>query len=294
LVIVNMATPAGEPEQKGLVCGEPSRRRDVLLRCLAVKDPEMLPPLRQAFACAEAAGAVPFEVIAGAPFGRYGARITFRPGPGAEPRELARAFGLDGHPWGAPAWVGVRVLPGGAVHAKAYHTLDALDDRFTLPAGLPTGLQPVMAALDLPDRGLGSGAKELYLCLGPDRSWTSFVKTAVAALGEVEAGEMLFSPHPRPSEGGFCLSLRWREGELTTLSLYATQRSLPPDDEIRRAWIAGMDGEDREVYEAALAGVRDLGRLPASHAWHGMLAWTLERGGGWQRAASLRVPGSQA
>jgi hypothetical protein len=223
-------------------------------------------------------------VIAGAPFRRYGARVTFRPVKKARP--LAAAFGLDGHPWGDPTWVGIRVRPDGGLQAKAYHRLEKLDGRFVLPPGLPAGLRPVMAALH-------EGALELYLRLGPAaRSWASFVAAVTQAAGS--GVDIPFSPLPRPAEDGFCLSLRWQDGALTSLSLFADQRSLPGDEEIRRAWPEGMDDFDRSAYEAALAAVRGLGRLPASHAWHGMLAWTLERspdgGGSWHRAASLRVP----
>ncbi|HYG62648.1 MAG TPA: hypothetical protein VEL74_08705 [Thermoanaerobaculia bacterium] len=277
-----MATPAGEPDEKGF---------DLLLRCLAVPEPTVLPPLAEAFHRAADAGGAPFEVIAGAPFRRYGARVTFR--PTGEAGSLAAAFGLDSHPWGDPTWVGIRVRPDGSVQAKAYHRLEGslgrLDGRFVLPPGLPAGLRPVMAALH-------EGSRELYLRLGPAApSWTSFAAAVGAAL-EMNGIEkdLPFSPPPRPAEDGFCLSLRWQDGALTTLSLFADQRSLPGDGEIRRAWPEGMDETDRNAYEAALAAVRGLGRLPPSHAWHGMLAWTLElspEGSGfWHRAASLRVP----
>jgi hypothetical protein len=53
-----------------------------------------------------------------------------------------------------------------------------------------------------------------------------------------------------------------------------------------------MDEAERSAYEAALAGVRQLGR-PGPRgmaARHALLGWTWERGGGWHRAASLRLP----
>ena len=105
--------------------------------------------MKRAFAC----GATPFEVIAGAPFERYGARVTFEH---ASPGTLAREFGLDGHPWGAPRWVGVRVAPGGELRVKAYHPVERLDARFELPSEWPGDLHPIMASLD-------GDAIEIYL-----------------------------------------------------------------------------------------------------------------------------------
>ncbi len=240
----------------------------------------LLVPLREATGLALAAGAVPFEVIAGTPFARYGARITFR--AGGDPAGLATTLGLAEHPWGLPTWIGLRARLDGAVHVKAYHPPERLDrQRFALPAGLPEGLAPVMAALD------GDSA-ELYLRLLPHQSWTSFVAAALAPLGGA-ADVPAFSPHPKPADGGFCLSVRWVGGAPAAVSLYADQRSLPGDAAVRRAWAEGMDETERGAYEAALAGVRSLGDVGATRARHGMLAWTRERGGGWHRAASLRV-----
>src|ERR1700682_1756281 len=122
-------------------------------RCLAAASPETLSQLGAALKRAFACGATPFEVIAGAPFERYGARVTFEH---ASPGPLAREFGLDGHPWAAPRWVGVRVAPGGELRVKAYHPVERLDARFELPSEWPGDLHPIMASLD-------GDAIEIYL-----------------------------------------------------------------------------------------------------------------------------------
>lgn len=226
---------------------------------------------------AAASGAVPFEVIAGTPQARYGARLTFR--PRGDPRPLAAAFGFAEHPWGVPAWVGVRVYPDGTVQAKAYHRLRRLDSRFELPPGLPPGFHPVMASLN-------QGAIELYLRFAPAVAWSAFAAVCTAPLA---APECAFVPHPRPTPYGYCLSLRWCDQQLTAVSLFADERCLPDDATVRDGWSRGMDDPERSAYEMALAGVRSLGARGRG-AWHALLGWTFERGGGWHRAASLRVP----
>ncbi len=224
-----------------------------------------------------AAGGRPFEVIAGTPNIRYGARITFSPAAG-DPRQLAAAFGLERHPWGIPAWIGIRVLQTGA-RAKAYHKFTRLDDRFALPANFPADFYPVMASLD-------GDATEVYLRARSPRPWDSFAAVCTAPLG---GGEFDFAPRPRSAPHAFCLSLRWCRKRLTAISLYADYHALPDEQSTRSAWIAGMTESDARAYEMALIGVRSLGRLRRG-AWHAMLAWTLEDNGDWHRSASLRVP----
>jgi hypothetical protein len=136
-----------------------------------------------------------------------------------------------------------------------------------------------MAALD-------GTAVELYLRLAQARSWTSFVSACTAPFGG--AGHR-FSPHPRPAGRAFCLSLRRDQRGLSAVTVYADDRALPDDQEIRRAWTEGMDQAERTAYELALAGVRSLGPRPR-RGWHAMLGWTVERDGSRHRAASLRVP----
>ena len=234
---------------------------------------------------------IAFEVLAGTPGSRYGPRITVR--PAGDRRALAGAAGLASHLWGPPDWVGLRVRGDGTVGAKAYHRLRRSDPegsstgwfavpggRFPVPAGLPAGLYPVMAALDGP-------TVELYLRLAEARSWTSFVSASMASLG---GPGHPFSPHPRPVDRAFCLSLRRDDRGLSAVTVYADHRALPDDREVRRAWAEGMDEAERSAYELALAGVRSLGPRPR-RGWHAALGWTLERDRGWHRAASLRVPG---
>src|SRR6266542_1740758 len=129
LVMVSMATPDSE-RLTGPMDGPPSppplpeprtHRLDTLLACLTLQFPRNLPSLRRAVKTAIRGNGVPFEVIAGAPISRYGARLTF--GATGNRWDLARALGLAGHPWGAPTFVGIRVLADGTLHAKPYHRL---------------------------------------------------------------------------------------------------------------------------------------------------------------------------
>ena len=116
----------------------------MLLQCLTFDSPDDTSSLRMSIGNVCNFRVVPFEVIAGTPRERYGARMTFRAtGPNAE---LAAAFGLQNHPWGDPDWVGFRFGRGGARKVKAYHRLKDVS-RFRLPSGLPAPLYPVMAAL---------------------------------------------------------------------------------------------------------------------------------------------------
>lgn len=271
--------------------GKPEGPYALLARCLSASNQrfDTLLHLREAMERAFAAGALPFEVISGTPARRYGARITLT--LGAQPARVAAAFGLEQHPLGIPTWIGLRVRDGGSVRVKAYHRMgpSQLDEswRQRLPAGLPEGLVPVMAALD-------GDARELYLRLQPACPWRSFAAVCTDLLG-VEHEAFPFAPEPRPEEGAFGVSLRWQQEPLAAVTLYADFRALPDDAGVRESWVPGLDPEDRRAYELALGGVRSLGAA-GLRPWHTMLAWTLDVGGDrnhrghWHRAASLRVP----
>jgi hypothetical protein len=223
-------------------------------------------------------GAVPFEVIAGAPFARYGVRVTFQH---QSPAALARVFGFETHAWGAPDWVGVRVRPDGTLVKKAYHRLEVLDGRFTLPAGWPGDLYPIMASLD-------GDAVEVYLRKWNQCSFDAFAERCLAVLGPASPRPQAV-PYPRPRDHAFCVSLRRERGRVAAVSLYADWRALPRDSEIEQSWSEGLGDEDRTRYRLAVAGVRSLGFLPLGN-WHAMLAWTVEADGELHRAVSLTVP----
>jgi hypothetical protein len=253
-------------------------RWSVLANCLTISCPAASGHLERQIELATAAGARPFEAIAGAPAARYGARVTFTAPPTAR-RQMAVAFGMEHHPWGLPSWVGVRVSPTGLVRLKPYHRLTQLDDRFPMPDGMAADLYPVMAALD-------GNATEVYLRAREIRPWDSFVAGCLAPIG---GGVYPFAPRPRPAAHAHCVSLKWERGVLAAISLYADHRALPDDPTTGLQWAAGLDPDDARSYETALAGVRSLGRLRRG-AWHAMLAWTIEANGQWHRAVSLRVP----
>jgi len=225
------------------------------------------------------AGGVPFEVIAGAPAGRYGARVTFRSHRGCEDA-VARALGTTVHPWGTPDWMGVRVHPDGRVHCKPYHRVVELDDRFAVVTPFTGTLYPVMASQD-------NGETELYLRQSHASDWSAFVDRCLAPLTTRSPFTFALSPHH--AADSFCVSMRWRGSRIDAISVFAADRSLPSDRDIAGAWVAGLDDDDRDAYEAALGGVRSIGPRPR-HGWHAMLAWTLEADGRFHRAVSLRVP----
>jgi hypothetical protein len=177
-----------------------------------------------------------------------------------------------------PDWVGVRLSRSAGLKVKAYHRLTDVS-RFPLPAGLPAPLYPVMAALH-------ENTVEVYLRLGAGCPWTEFVQRCCGTLEEVNRP---FSPHPRPVEHAFGLSLCWQSEQLTAVSVFANYRALPDDETIASRWSEGMTERERTAYELALAGVRSLGRR-TFRGWHTMLGWTLESDGSWHRAASLYVP----
>lgn len=250
-------------------------------RCLTATSPETLPHLAAALKRAFACGATPFEVIAGAPFAHYGARVTFE--HRTSPETLAHEFALDRHPWGTPRWVGVRVKAGGELRAKAYHLVERVDERFELPPEWPRDLHPVMASLD-------GDAVEIYLRKQGACGFAAFATQCLAPLGLAPPEA---APSPRPHEDSFCVSLRRERGCVSAISLYADWRALPGDAEIEGIWSGSLDVADRMPYQLAVAGVRSLGFLPTGN-WHAMLAWTAEANGERHRAVSLSVPPSAA
>lgn len=244
-------------------------------------------PLAHALQQACALGATPFEVIAGTPIDRYGPRVTLI--PGSSPTAVAALFGLQDHPFGIPSWIGLRIRGDGQLHAKAYHTfapsLDGPgpDGSWPIPSSLPTGLVPVLAARD-------GDACELYLRLKDRCSWLRFVRACLSPLNIESAArsDIPFSPLPQPAEGAFCVSLRWQQRGLSAITLYADQRALPDDAQVRTQWSLDMTAEEQQAYTMALNAVRASG--PRRAPWHAMLAWSIDAKGQWQRAASLRVP----
>lgn len=243
----------------------------------------LLPALQHACAL----GATPFEVIAGTPVARYGPRVTLIAGP--SPTALAAHWGLHDHPYGPASWIGLRIQQDGQLHAKAYHKFSpeligpGADGGWPLPAALPVGLVPVMAARD-------GDAYELYLRLKDRCSWADFSKACLALL-PTEADALTsssFSPWPQPAAGAFCVSLRWQHRHLSAITLYADQRALPDDAQVRAQWSCDMSEHERHAYEMAFHAVRGSG--PRRAPWHAMLAWSVDVKGQWHRAASLRVP----
>ena len=236
-----------------------------------------LPVVRDALDRAASADARPFELIAGAPLSRYGARLTFVARRTA--MKLAEAFGVAGHPWGIPAWVGVRVRSDGSRAIKAYHRVTVHEGFPPLPDSFPRDLYPVMASLAGDD-------VELYLRCRTSCAWGTFAASCLAPLA-APAGA--FAPRPRPAEHAFCVSVRWTRGLLTAVTLYADHRGLPDERTTEREWAAGLDAEAERSYRAALATVHELRgrRGPVVHA---MLAWSVDGNGVWQRAASIALP----
>jgi hypothetical protein len=231
-------------------------------------------------------GAVPFEVVSGTPFSRYGARVTFRE-IGASVGGLGRAFGFEQHPWGPPRWVGLRARSGGPLRAKAYHALGRLDERFELPREWPRDVYPIMASLDAGAAPDGGDVVELYLRKSGACSFRDWAAACLAPLGV--APPERFDPPPRPRACAFCVGLKRERGRISAITVYADWRALPHDDEVERVWRASLDGADREAYDLAIAGVRSTGFLPRKN-WHAMLAWTFEANGEHHRAVSLTVP----
>ena len=247
-----------------------------LAQCLTASAPETFPDLSGALERACASGATPFEVIAGAPVARYGARVTLQH---ASRETLARAFALDAHPWGTPRWIGIRASPGRPLRVKPYHLVDRLDARFDLPADWPDDLYPLMASLD-------GGAVEIYLRKKHACGFRAFATRCFAPLAVAPPA---MEPTPRPLDDAFGVSLRREDGRITAVSVYANWRALPRDRDVERIWSASLEPQDRAAYELALAGVRSLGFLPSGN-WHAMLAWTADAAGEHHRAVSLSAP----
>jgi len=253
----------------------------LLVRCLAAAatDARSLTELERSVYLAIAGGAIPFEVVAGTPAACHGVRISFA--TGKDPRTVAARLGVADHPWGIPAWIGLRAFPEGRLDVKPYHRAADVPDMPRAPPGLPAGLRPVMASR-VDDR------VELYLELAPACAWTTFVAEVSALFAPDQAPA--FSPHPRPAERGFGISLRWHGQELRAVSLFARGAALPDDHELRARWSLGMDAVELRAYELALAAVRSLGPRAPGRRWHAMVSWTWEREAGWRRAVSLRLP----
>jgi hypothetical protein len=244
---------------------------------LTAGHPDALPSLRRTVGALQAAGGLPFEVIAGTPAGRYGARLTFR--AGADTRALARAAGLAGHPWGTPDWVGVRTSPDGATRCKGYHRRPPRLGITTVHRGLPPGADPVMAARD-------GDALEVYAMWPGERSWSSFVTQCLAPLGLIDVPA--FAPLPQAAARGFAASARHDGDVLTAVTLYAFPPSLPGDDEaVLASWSAGMAHDERAHLAQSVAAAQSLAEQPGRLV--GLLAWTFDRQGAAGRAMSLRV-----
>jgi hypothetical protein len=218
--------------------------------------------------------ALPFEAVVGTPAQRYGPRLTFRPADGGRFTRLAT---VAGHPWGAPDWVGLRVRDGRPrlkLYFSSVRELTAPDP----PAPAPGDLYPVMAAAE-------GDRVEVYWRCRRAVGWRAFAERCAALIG---AEPPDCQPLPRPGEQGFALSVTRTRAEITSVTVFADHRCLPDDAETARAWTAAMPEPEQRYYEAALGGVRAFGpRHP--HGWHGMLGWTMERGGAQHRAASLLV-----
>lgn len=219
--------------------------------------------------------ATPFELVTGVPHMYFGARVTFV--VPSEPDDFLTAFGLAGHPWGIPAWVGLRVASAGLI-AKCYHRLGHIPGMH-FRSELMNRFQPVMISLH-------SGRQEYYLRMRGSASWEEF---ALECLAPLPAKPPQFSIIPRATDSSFCLSVQTRGEVIEAITLFADHRSLPDDDTIFRLWRAGMTSEDAAAYELAYAAIRSCGTRRLG-SWHAMLSWTVDRSGEWRRAASLRFP----
>lgn len=251
-----------------------------LARCLnfgSAAAPQFETALEKAFML----GAHPFEVTAGTPRARYGARMTFY--PPAEKSEFLATFGLTGHPWGPPVSVGLRTNDKGELVIKAYHRL-VPPINFSFHEKLNQHMTPALAALH-------QNATETYFEYTGSSPWDEFVRLCLTSLGAAPP-EVDFQPHPRYSPRAFFASVLSREGEVKVITVHADYPSLPDDETISRLWTLDMSDTEREAYELTLAAVRSCGaRMFGS--WHSTLAWTFERGGVWHKAASLHFPANR-
>lgn len=256
----------------------PTERRSILARCLGAAQRETVPHLLEGLERALGAGAQPFEVIAGSPHHRYGARITFSASSPSTCRRLEDACGLEPHPWGDWSWVGLRVHPEGNTEWKRYHTVNQLRLSLDPPDAAPPGLVPVMASLH-------NGEVETYYRLPSPTEWPPFAEGCAALVGAVPPATAI---RPRPAADAFCLSVRQHQGRVRAVTIFADDRALPDEPSLAAAWRSELPPEDRASYDATLMAVRAAGRRPA-RGWHAMLAWAIDAGGLTARAVSLRL-----
>lgn len=254
----------------------------ILFDTLSLNTGASLGDMRVAFERAVAAGARPFEAVAGAPHRRYGARVTLVPKPGGR-AELAAALALD-HPWGPPSCVGLRSVDD-RLAVKQYHSITRIPECVTLPSSLQDDLVPQLATLE-------GDRIEVYLRSARDRSWRSFVIQALAPLCSrarataiVEAAR----PLPRPAARHHGVSYRFIGGRLDAISVFADGRALPDQRRVRAEWLAGLSPADGLPYERLLGAVCNYGRI-RSGATNAMLGWSIDHAGAEQRAVSLAIP----
>jgi len=255
----------------------------LLVRCLSFSSPlcepaNNTPIFQKAIEKACALGAIPFEVIAGTPKTRYGARITLR--LTSDKSQFIRDFELDGHPWGAPDWVGLRIQGEGPLVVKAYHQVAQVTP-LSFEEKLRSRLDLVMAALH-------DGSIETYWRFRGVCPWPEFVQMCLEGFS-AEKPDYDFLPTPDSLPDAFCVSEKCKGGRVQSISLFADHRALPDDATISRLWTQDIPEQERQAYELALAAVRSTGQRRLG-TWHGMLCWTLERSGDWHKAASLLFP----
>jgi hypothetical protein len=236
--------------------------------------PNNTPVFEESIKKASAFGATPFEVVNGSPAARYGARITFR--LPSNKRDFLAHFALEGHPWGAPDWAGIRIADQGGLRVKPYHRVVTAGPLPFHP-DLTRRLRPIMASLS-------GGVREEYLRLQGTSGWNEF---ADACTTPWNGSRRRFEPFPKTVDSAFCVSAQFQDEELQAITCLADHRSLPDDDSIARSWIEDLSPGDAQAYELAYAAVRANGRRRLG-SWHAMLGWTLERGGAWHKAVSLR------
>jgi hypothetical protein len=252
-----------------------------LLDTLGLNSRSSLEAFRAAVGVALASGARPFEVIAGAPYDRYGARMTFVPKTGDASRLGAAICG--GHPWGPPTWLGIRWVDG-RLAIKPYHRITHLPDTHSF-AEVADDLVPQLAALD-------GDRIEVYLRSARERSWKTFVTESVAALCDAARARELAasaSPLPRPAAWNHAVSYRYERGALRAISVFADGRALPAERTVRERWTAGLAADDAACFERLVAATSSYGRN-RSGATCAMLAWSIDADGNEQRAVSLAIP----
>ena len=255
----------------------------LLVRCLSFSSPlcepaHDTPILQKAIEKACALGGVPLEVIVGTPKDRYGARITLR--LPFDKSEFVRAFGLDGHPWGLPEWVGLRTQGDGRLVIKAYHKEGPVD---------PLPFQEKLSGrLDLVMAALHGDSTEAYWRFRGACPWQEFVEICLEGFGAAKL-DYDFQPTPASVPDSFGVSEKREGGKVRAIALFAHYRALPDDATVSRLWTRDIPEQDREAYELALAAVRSTGQRQLG-TWHAMLTWTLECSGEWHKSASLLFP----